>query len=225
MITVLPRSRGAWLRCSVIVAILLAVCVYRNVFSLWQLFAYHPRDGDVVFQSLPHGELVDAIEGVTNSPWSHCGVLVYEHHCWFVVEAIVRVRKTPLPLWIMRGRKGYFEVYRPTISLPPGDEPLHAALNHYLDRPYDYHYAPGEDEIYCSELVYDAYRNAFGVKLGEWQALGALNWKPYERFIRWSEDGTVPLERPIITPAGLTRSPLLRRVYPKISSLAGPSRS
>ena len=112
------------MRCGMIGTIFIAVCIYRNVFSLWQLSVYHPADGDIVFQSLPHGEMVDAIEGATNSPWSHCGVVVYEHHCWFVAEAIVKVRKTFLPLWIMRGRGGHFEAYRPKISLPAGDQPL-----------------------------------------------------------------------------------------------------
>lgn len=217
MIELLPRSRSAWIRCGAIIVVFVAVCIYRNVFSLWQLFVYDPRDGDVVFQSLPHGELVDAIEGATNSPWSHCGVVVFEHHAWFVFESIGKVRKTPLPLWIMRGRRGHFEVYRPRFSIPPGDEPLHTALATYLGRPYDYHYAPGEEEIYCSELVYDACRYAFGVKLGEWQTLDELNWKPYQKLIRWREDGVIPLERPIITPVGLTRSSLLERVYPKDS--------
>lgn len=83
-----------------------------------------------------------------------------------------------------------------------------------MGRPYDYHYAPGDREIYCSELVYDAYRDAYGVKLGAWQRLGDLNWKPYERLIKWTEQGSVPLERLIITPIGLTQSDLLRRVYP-----------
>jgi len=47
--------------------IFIAVCIYRNVFSLWQLCVYHPVDGDILFQSLPHGEVVDAIEGTTSS--------------------------------------------------------------------------------------------------------------------------------------------------------------
>jgi Permuted papain-like amidase enzyme, YaeF/YiiX, C92 family len=215
VITLLPKSRAAWLRCGAIIAVLAGALIYRNILSLWQLTEYRPKDGDIVFQSLPHMDLVDAIEGISNSPWSHCGVVVYEQHRWLVVEAIGKVRKTPLSLWIMRGRKGHFEAYRTTLALPSGDEPLHAALNHCLGRPYDLHYAPGDDEIYCSELVYDAYRDAYGVKLGEWQALGDLNWKPYEGLIRSMEQGVVPLERPIITPVGLTRSPLVNRVYPR----------
>lgn len=215
MITFLPKSRSDWIRCSIIGFILLAVCLYRNVPSLWRLAVYHPHDGDIVLQSLPHGELVDAIEGVTHSPWSHCGVVVREHHCWWVVESIGHVRKTLLPLWIIRGRHGTFAAYRSLPKLPSGAKSLHAALDHYLGRPYDYHYAPGDSEIYCSELVYDAFYDAFGVKLGEWQRLGDLNWKPYERLIKWTEQGAVPLDRRIITPIGLTRCKLLSRVYPK----------
>jgi hypothetical protein len=214
VITLLPASRGGWLRSGVIGAIFLSVCLYRNVPSLWQLFVYHPRDGDIVLQSLPHGELVDAIEGVTRSPWSHCGVVVHEHHCWWVMESIGHVRKTLLPLWLIRGRHGSFEAYRFTRVLASNEDRLHQALDRYMGRPYDYHYAPGDNEIYCSELVYDVFRDAFGVKLGEWQRLTDLNWRPYERLIRWTEQGPVPLDREIITPIGLTRTNLIRRVYP-----------
>ncbi|MCX7414884.1 MAG: hypothetical protein NTY25_00090 [Planctomycetia bacterium] len=36
---------------------------------------YTPQDGDVIFQSLPYGPVVWAIEGVTKSPYSHCGIV------------------------------------------------------------------------------------------------------------------------------------------------------
>lgn len=213
MIALFPASRAGWIRASIIAAILLAVCFWKNVPALWQLRAYHPRDGDIVLQSLPHGELVDAIEGVTRSPWSHCGVVVREHGCWWVVESIGHVRKTLLPLWIMRGRGGAFAAYRLKQTLTAVDAPLHRALDRYLGRPYDYRYAPSDNAIYCSELVYDAFRDAFGLKLGTWQRLGDLHWQPYEALIQRTEQGPVPLDREMITPLGLTRSTLLHRVY------------
>jgi len=46
------------------------------------------------------------------------------------------------------------------------------------------------------------------------ERLGDLNWKPFEAFIRSMEDGELPLDRQMITPVGLTRSPLVRRVFP-----------
>ncbi|RYD82724.1 MAG: hypothetical protein EOP84_08970 [Verrucomicrobiaceae bacterium] len=217
--TILPKSKAAKIRASIIVAILVWVCFYRNVFSLWQLNTYEPRDGDIVFQSLPHGELVDAIEGVTQSPWSHCGVVMRFEGGWEVVEAIGHVRRTPLSLWIMRGRSGRFVVYRPKPSVPGVSEArfqsrLASALTPYMGRPYDYRYAPEDREIYCSELVFKAYRDAFGVEIGRWEELGQLNWKPFEAFIRTLENGPVPLQRPMITPVGLTRSDLVTQVYP-----------
>lgn len=214
MLTLMPRTRRAWIRCAVIGAVFLSVCVHRNVPSLWQLWTYHPQDGDIVFQSLPRGELVDAIEGATHSPWSHCGVVVNERHLWWVVESIGQVRKTPLLLWIIRGRRGSFAAYRSRQVLAARQR-LHRSLDHYLGRPYDFHYAPSDTEIYCSELVYNAYRDAFGLKLGEWERLGDLDWEPQQKVIRSIESGEVPFDRKMITPVGLTRSNLLKRVYPK----------
>ena len=81
-------------------------------------------------------------------------------------------------------------------------------------RPYDFRYAPGDEEIYCSELVYLAYERALGLRLAEWDRLGDLNWRPHEGFIREMEAGPMPLDRRMITPVALTRTQSLRRVWP-----------
>ena len=216
---ILPKSKAARIRAGLIALVFFGLCFYFNLFSLLQFAVYWPRSGDILFQSLPHGELVDAIEGVTQSPWSHCGVLTHDDGKWEVVEAIGEVRRTPLVFWIIRGRAGRFAAYRPTAAaaLPPKDQfqsALTKALETYMGRPYDYRYAPEDRDIYCSELVFKAYRDAFKVELGSWEELGTLNWKPFEPFIRSLEDGNLPLQRPMITPVGVTRSPLLKRVYP-----------
>jgi hypothetical protein len=110
-----------------------------------------------------------------------------------------------------------FHAYRVGALEPAQAARLRAALESYLGRFYDFHYAPDDAEIYCSELTYKCYDQALGLKLGVWQKLGDLDWRPFEAFIRSMENGTLPLERPMITPVGLTRSPLLTRVYPKDS--------
>jgi hypothetical protein len=214
MLRIFPRTRAAWIRSAVIFACLVGTAVYRNIFSLTQLFTYQPREGDILFQSLPHGELVDAIEGITESNWSHCGVLMRSSNGWVVVEAIGHVRETPLFLWIPRGRHGHFAAYRAngthSIELPQ----LRRALSGFMGRPYDFRYAPGDNEIYCSELIFKAYREAYGKDLGQWQPLGDLNWRPFESFIRKMEAGALPLTRPMITPVALTKSELISQVYP-----------
>jgi hypothetical protein len=83
-----------------------------------------------------------------------------------------------------------------------------------MGRSYDFRYAPGDSEIYCSELIFKAYREAYGEELGQWQPLGDLNWKPFESFIRKTEAGALPLTRPMITPVALTKSELISQVYP-----------
>jgi len=210
----LPRGKWAWFRLSMLLAVLLAAVVHYHVYGLLHLLRYSPREGDIVFQSLPRGDLVDAIEGITQSPYSHCGLVMKSATgAWIVNESIGMVRETPLALWIMRGRGARVAVWRPLDATLADPVKLRPALARYAGRPYDYAYAPGDDQIYCSELVFLAYRDAVGVELGVWEKLGDLNWRPFEGFIRASEGGKLPLDRPMISPVGVTRSPLLERVY------------
>lgn len=89
------------------------------IFLAWGLgpayiayWKYSPREGDIVFQSLPHSRLVDAIEGVTESPYSHCAIVAKQNGKWVVFEAFHNVEVTPLRTFIFRGRNLGFAVYR-----------------------------------------------------------------------------------------------------------------
>lgn len=212
---ILPQTRGAWIRFGVILAALLAIAIITSLPAFaWHLLRYSPREGDIVFQSLPRGALVDAIEGITLSPYSHCGVVMKnDDGDWVVHESIGMVRETPLALWILRGRGARVDAWRPRDAALASRAKLLPALRRYAGRPYDFAYAPGDREIYCSELVFLAYRDAQGVELGAWEKLGDLNWRPFEQFIRDTEGGKLPLDRPMITPVGVTRCPLLERAY------------
>lgn len=74
-------------------------------------------------------------------------------------------------------------------------------------------FAPGDEEIYCSEFVYLLYLRFQGITPGESEELGSLDWQPHEGFIREMEDGALPLDRAMVTPVGLTRDPKLRKVW------------
>lgn len=210
----LPRGRWAWIRFGLVLVLLLGLAFRFNAHGLAHLVRYSPTEGDVVFQSLPTGDLVEAIEGITASPFSHCGVVMKNSSGhWVVHEAIGQVRETPLYLWIVRGRGARIDVWRWREISAHDPAKLRAALARYAGRPYDFRYAPDEAEIYCSELVFKAYRDAYRVELGVWEKLGDLNWRPFETFIREMEGGSLPLERPMITPVGVTRSPELVKIY------------
>jgi hypothetical protein len=224
MIRLLPSNRGEWLRllgllfvsalliyfnreqCSFLIT--RAPVVYYNL-------RYTPQEGDVVFQSLPHGNLVDAIEGITHSPYSHCGVVLRnDKNQWVVIESIFNVHETPLFLWLLRGRDGDFASYRLDPKYSPLIPEFKKDLLSYMGRPYDFDYDMTNDQaIYCSDLVYLAFDKASGEKMGTLQKLGDLDWKPYEHFIQSEQGGRLPLNRVMITPASLAHAPQLHEVY------------
>ncbi len=173
---------------------------------------YVPQAGDVVFQSLPHGEVVAAIEGSTGSPWSHCGIVAEEEGRWYVYEAIGEVRRTPLGEYYRRGRDGRFSVCRLKGEYRDRIPAMLDAARERLGVPYDLRYRMEDDEIYCSELVFKAFRAATGEELGKTVALGELKWQPYQQIIEQLEGGPAPLDRVMITPRDLREASQLEIV-------------
>jgi len=173
---------------------------------------YDIHEGDIVFQSLPHCPLVDTIEGMTESPYSHCGIVERKNGDWYVIEAIGPVRETDIGSWIEHGRLGYFRAYRLRSDLATQAPKIIASALSYLGRPYDIHYEFDDSKIYCSELVYKAIDRATGAKVGKIQRIGDLNWRPYGAFIISIED-PVPVDRELITPRALSEAPELTEVY------------
>ena len=180
---------------------------------------YEPKAGDFLFQSLPHNPLIDAIEGSSGSPFSHCGIIKMRavttpHEAeWVVIEAIGPVKETRLPHWIAQGRDSAYVAYRLQGPLAKRIPDIIAAAERYEGRPYDIHYDMDDGKIYCSELLYKSVRDATGSKLGKIRKLGDLDWRPYEQVIRSIENGGLPLEREMITPRDFSEAPELKEVF------------
>ncbi len=173
---------------------------------------YEPQEGDVVFQSMPHSPLIDAIEGGQESPLSHVGIVGKQDGQWVVFEALRGVQATPLKMFLLRGREQGFAVFRFKESYRPQIPATLAAVQKYLGRPYDLRYEMDDEKIYCSELVYKAFRDVTGEELGRLVRLGDLNWQPHEATIRELEQGPPPLDRLMITPKDLALAPQLELV-------------
>ncbi|MBL8827667.1 MAG: hypothetical protein JNM18_11875 [Planctomycetaceae bacterium] len=174
--------------------------------------SYRPQDGDVVFQSLPRSPLTNMIEGATQSPYSHCGMVVQENGRWVVYEAIGDVHRTPLATWFWRSRGYCFAAYRLNT-----DEQTHVGkMVEYcrvcLGLPYDLRYEMDDEKIYCSELVSKAYRHSTARLLGDVVRVADLDWKPYEAQIKQLNGGTIPLDRELITPRDLAAAKELELV-------------
>lgn len=184
------------------------------IWPLLGLWLYNPEVGDVVFQPLPLGsDLVKAIEGTTHSSLSHCGVITKRNNQWYVIEALEMVRYQPLYQWIKQGRLSRFAVYRLDHRYKPQITNFIEKVKMYENRPYDSRYRMDDEKIYCSELVYKAFRDATGEELGKLVSLGQLDWKPYADIIRKYEGGALPLNRTMITPRHLSEAFQLHKVF------------
>jgi hypothetical protein len=209
----MPKSKPGKIRLSLL-GLLLGVSVYCFLIEpFYYLLEYEPREGDIVAQALPVGELTQLIEGATHSNYSHVGILVNRNGKLMVNEAIQNVHDTPLFNWIRRGRRNRFAVYRLKAEYQPVIPQMITELEKYQARPYDFRYDFDDGFIYCSELIFKSFKDATGNQMGKIQSLGELNWKPYKDIILKMEYGNLPLERTMITPIELVKSKYLEKVY------------
>ena len=203
-----PSSKWAKIR----LILLLGLLFYILSFATYGYFKYDKKEGDLIFQSLPFGELTTVIEGATHSPYSHVGLVVQKNGFWYVREAIGKVRDTPLLWWILRGRGDAFSVYRLKKEYQTNIPKLIEESQKMLGYPYDFHYELDDEKIYCSELIYKAYKRVTNKELGKITTLQELDWKPHEAFIL-SIENTIPLDRKMITPKDLAEADELELVF------------
>lgn len=168
-----------------------------------------------------------AIALATDSAYTHVGLVERTGDEVTVLEAVQPVRRTPLADWLARGAGGHATALRHPGLAAAGRDAVVAAAARYLGRPYDLAFSPGDDALYCSELVHLAYA-AVGLPVGAWEPAGALGLDdPVVRRLlrrRWRRHpacrGATSLAAclpklaatPILTPASLRRDPRLALV-------------
>lgn len=176
--------------------------------------SYTPKHGDILFQSLPHIPVIDAIEGSTHSPYSHCGILVNKNGSWQVLEAIGPVKLTRLEIWISQGRDNAFAVTRLKPAFQPKSQAIITAAEKFIGLPYDIQYEMDDRKIYCSELIYKGFKEATGQEMGKIVKLGDLDWQPHAAVIRAIAGDPPPLDREMITPRDLAKASQLEEILP-----------
>lgn len=124
------------------------------------------RDADVVLHTSTTPQ-ARAIVFATASPYAHVGLVERAGEQVYVVEAVQPVRRTRWEDWTRRGLGGHVTVLRHRDLSEPARAAVVRHARRYLGRPYDLVFAPGEDRIYCSELVALAYA-AVGLDVGTW---------------------------------------------------------
>jgi hypothetical protein len=124
------------------------------------------KTGDLLFQKMNCGALCEAIHAVTEgfegNDFSHLGLVIIEKDSVFVLEAAgtaVRIvtfetfaKNTSSPMYYGRLKKKYKKLIPKVVSFS----------KEQLGLPYDDEYLYDNEKYYCSELIYDAFKEAYG---------------------------------------------------------------
>jgi len=185
--------------------------------------AYHLQEGDLVFQDLKCGPLCDAIDSVTEGyqqrDFSHVGYILQRDSMWYALEAIGKdVHLTPLAEFMQRVPADRSLKMRPQQNLQPLVPAATRAGLKLLGKPYDDHFLMNNDSLYCSELIYEQFKEASHcIPLFNLQPMTYMipdrhsiypAWEEYFRDLKLS----IPEGQPGINPGALSRSALLVEV-------------
>lgn len=116
------------------------------------------KEGDIVFQ-ISKSKQAPFIQLATGSIYSHCGVVVKKDGSFYVLEASNVVKLTPLGVWIDRGR------FSLCVVKEVFNHPIKISYKKYLGQKYDTAFKFNNGKMYCSELVYEIYKDQFGIEL------------------------------------------------------------
>jgi len=153
---------------------LVLVCVYTIPAGAQSDYLQKLREGDIIFQKLPCGGLCDAIIATTpckpGLAFNHCGIVHFEGDKPYVIEAIGKaVQQIPVAAFVRRDTEQVIYIGRISwLMTSNGAKMLRPAIEkakQYIGTPYDDAFLPGDKALYCSELVWECYRNEEGKSL------------------------------------------------------------
>lgn len=136
------------------------------------------RDGDLIFQESTSRQS-EMVKALTNSRWTHMGVVFNDSSGPMVFEAVSPVGKAPLRQWIARSRNGSYAVKRLRDADTRLSQDVLARMRKlgasWLGKPYDLRFRWDDQALYCSELAYKLFDRAAGVQLGKLERAVDMN--------------------------------------------------
>lgn len=178
--------------------------------SLFSVYAHSAQyqTGDIIFQTSKSAQS-KVIQKATHSPYSHMGMIVNRNGQFWVLEAIQPVKYTPLQQWVDRGVNKHYVVKRYQTALTAIQQTkLVKNAEGYLNKPYDIYFEWGDDAIYCSEIVWKAYKNALGIELAPLDQLKSfdLTDPSVKALMKQRYGKSIPLQEKVIAPSALFNS-------------------
>ncbi len=129
------------------------------------------KDGDLVFIKSQTQQSA-LLKVATGSEWSHVGAAFKNSAGWEVIEAVGPVKWTSLYSFIRRSRNLDYKVKRTTFEFRISK--VREYLENKLGAPYDLIFSMDEARIYCSELLWKAYKKVAKEEIGNLQKIGDL---------------------------------------------------
>lgn len=172
------------------------------------------QEGDIILQAL-NSTQCEAVRAATNSYYSHCGIVLKDHDELVVYEAIGPVMKTSISDFTASGINGHYAVLRTkSVDNALNTEDARNYCNGELGKPYDGYFNWGDEEIYCSELVWKAYEKG-GVELCELRPLKDYNLSsPIVKEVMQQRYGnSIPSNEMMIAPGDFKTASILEVVY------------
>lgn len=185
------------------------------------------KAGDIIFQDLDCGPLCEAIEAVTQGAegrdFSHCAMAVEHDGKIMLAEAIGSgVQLTPLAVFLQRsGDTGVIKNLM-VARLAPSYQHLIPEATQFtlnqLGQPYDREFIMDNGSWYCSELIYEAFRQAndgeevFSLEPMTFKAPGTEDYFPVWKEYYEELGAPIPEGDPGINPGLISRSPKLQIV-------------
>lgn len=184
-------------------------------------------DADIILHKSRSSQAA-ALRAATGSPYTHVGLVFRRGDGLQVLEAVEPVKWTPLASWVARGEGGHVVVMRLRDPSPLGDggaKAVREAAEAFVGRHYDLLFQWSDDRIYCSELVYKAYKSALGLDVGELSAMGTFDLTSAEvqALIQARTSGHVDESEPVVAPASLLVDNDLMVIYSTDPAFSGPA--
>ena len=171
------------------------------------------QNGDIIFHSSDSRQC-QAIELATDSKFSHVGMIVFHRGQWMVAEAVQPVRFTPVKDFIRRGDGDYvvsrLKNQADRISDDDAKKLLEEAKK-YEGKDYDIKFMWGDNELYCSELVWLLYERVLGIELCDLRPLNdyQLGHPVVRQQLEARYGVNLPLDEKMVSPEDIYRSSLL----------------
>ncbi|MEZ5691443.1 MAG: YiiX/YebB-like N1pC/P60 family cysteine hydrolase [Rickettsiales bacterium] len=188
------------------------------------------KNGDIVFQTISSPQTL-AIMLASGTVYTHVGIVkIGDDGKPVIIEAIGPVREIDIDKWIEQGIGNFLTVKRYKGLKPQEAERIFEAASKYYGRPYDFFFLFDDERIYCSELVYKAFKEGLGIELGVVEKVGDLNinnmaarklikqrWQKHplcqEAGMDFSKCNKVIMNQELVTPASVLRDSKLELIY------------